>query len=97
MVVIAVLQTILNVHEFKMGMQESVNQPRFHHQWLPDMIMIEPNQFDKNVINELRSIGYTIDERNSRIIGKVDAILVLKNGKLEAGADPRGDDTAIGF
>ena len=61
------------------------------------MIMIEPNQFNKNVINELRSIGYTIDERNSRIIGKVDAILVLKNGELEAGADPRGDDTAIGF
>ena len=96
-IITSVLQTILNVHEFKMGMQESVNQPRFHHQWLPDMIMIEPNQFDKNVINELRSIGYTIDERNSRIIGKVDAILVLKNGKLEAGADPRGDDTAIGF
>ena len=96
-IITSVLQTILNVHEFKMGMQESVNQPRFHHQWLPDMIMIEPNQFNKNIINELRSIGYTIDERNSRIIGKVDAILVLKNGKLEAGADPRGDDTAIGF
>jgi gamma-glutamyltranspeptidase/glutathione hydrolase len=59
--------------------------------------MIEPNQFEKNVIEELRNIGYTIDERNSRVIGKVDAILVLKNGKLEAGADPRGDDTAIGF
>ena len=57
----------------------------------------EPNQFKKNVVEELRNIGYTIDERNSRVIGKVDAILVLKNGKLEAGADPRGDDTAIGF
>ncbi len=59
--------------------------------------MIEPNQFEKNVVEELRNIGYSIDERNSRVIGKVDAILVLKNGKLEAGADPRGDDTAIGF
>ena len=96
-IITSVLQTILNVHEFNMGMQESVNQPRFHHQWLPDVIMIEPNQFDRNVINQLKSIGYAIDERNSRIIGKVDAILVLKNGKLEAGADPRGDDTAIGF
>ena len=96
-IITSVLQTILNVHEFNMGMQESVNQPRFHHQWLPDVIMIEPNQFDRNVINQLKSIGYAIDERNSRIIGKVDAILVLNNGKLEAGADPRGDDTAVGF
>lgn len=96
-IITSVLQTILNVHEFGMGMQEAVSQPRFHHQWLPDVVMIEPNKFDTITKLELQKLGYTLDERDSRVIGKVDAILVLKNGTLEGGADPRGDDTAVGF
>ncbi|PQJ19957.1 gamma-glutamyltransferase [Tenacibaculum sp. SG-28] len=96
-IITTVLQTILNVHEFKMGMQEAVNQPRFHHQWLPDDIKMEPNGFTKTVTNELKNLGYQIDETKAPVIGKVDAILILPNGKLEGGADPRGDDKAIGF
>nr|WP_299035933.1 gamma-glutamyltransferase [uncultured Tenacibaculum sp.] len=96
-IITSVLQTILNVHEFDMGMQEAVNQPRFHHQWLPDVIKMEPNGFNEKVKKELQQLGYELDETNSPVIGKVDAILVLPNGKLEGGADPRGDDTAAGF
>ena len=96
-IITSVLQNILNVVDYNMGMQESVNQPRFHHQWLPDYILMEPNGFDKETKTKLESLGYTINERNSLIIGRVDAILVLPNGKLEGGADPRGDDTAVGF
>lgn len=96
-IITSVLQTILNVHEFDMGMQEAVNQPRFHHQWLPDVIKMEPKGFDKQVKRSLQSLGYELDETNSPVIGKVDAILVLPNGKLEGGADPRGDDKAVGF
>ncbi|MEY4012852.1 MAG: hypothetical protein RIT22_1976, partial [Bacteroidota bacterium] len=44
-IITSVLQTILNVYEFKMSMQEAVNAPRFHHQWLPDEINFEPNSF----------------------------------------------------
>jgi len=96
-IITSVLQTILNVAEFDMTMQEAVNAPRFHHQWLPDEILFEPNAFDKDLLETLKNKGYNINEGDSRILGKVDAILRLPNGKLEGGADKRGDDTAVGF
>ncbi|AXT58660.1 gamma-glutamyltransferase [Aquimarina sp. AD1] len=96
-IITSVLQTILNVKEYGMTMQDAVNAPRFHHQWLPDVVIFEPNSFDKNVLDSLRSKGYKTNEEQSRIIGKVDGILVLSDGTLEGGADKRGDDTAVGF
>jgi gamma-glutamyltranspeptidase / glutathione hydrolase len=80
-----------------MGMQEAVNAPRFHHQWLPDEVLFEPNKFEKSILENLRRKGYKINEKSAPVIGKVDAILILPNKKLEAGADARGDDTAVGF
>jgi gamma-glutamyltranspeptidase/glutathione hydrolase len=96
-IITSVLQTILNVIEFDMSMQEAVNAPRFHHQWLPDYIRMEPNSFQDTLINQLKEKGYSINETQSPIIGIVDGILVLEDGSLEGGADPRGDDTAVGF
>jgi gamma-glutamyltranspeptidase/glutathione hydrolase len=96
-IITSVMQTILNVHEFGFGMQEAVNQPRFHHQWLPDVVMMEPNQFDKKTTDALKNAGYNINEKDAPVIGKVEGILILPNGKLEGGADKRGDDAAVGF
>jgi len=96
-IITSVLQTILNVHEYKMGMQEAINQPRFHHQWLPDTVKMEPTGFSAKLQAELTKLGYTIDATNSPVIGKVEGILILSDGKLEGGADPRGDDKAVGF
>ncbi|GAB1307343.1 gamma-glutamyltransferase [Urechidicola sp. KH5] len=96
-IITSVFQTILNVLEFDMDMQEAVSKSRFHHQWLPDTIRMEPNGFSEEIITRLEKIGYLIDESNFVIIGKVDAILVDAKGNFEAGADPRGDDAAVGF
>jgi len=96
-IITSVLQTILNVTEFKMSMQEAVNAPRFHHQWLPDEVLFEPTAFSNTTLDNLKSKGYKINENEPAILGKVDAILILPNAKMEGGADFRGDDKAAGF
>jgi gamma-glutamyltranspeptidase / glutathione hydrolase len=94
-IITSVFQTILNVIEHGMTMQEAVAAPRFHHQWLPDEIQHEPDAISPEVRTVLESKGYKLKQRSR--YGAVEGILVLPNGKLEGGADPRGDDTAVGF
>ena len=89
----SVYQTIVDIIDFKMPPSEAVNFPKFHHQWLPDEIFVE-RDFDKNVIEQLKAMGYKISERGS--IGRTEVI--MNNGKvITAVADHRGDDGAAGY
>ncbi|SOD17986.1 gamma-glutamyltranspeptidase / glutathione hydrolase [Pedobacter xixiisoli] len=94
-IITSVFQTIVNVIDFGMDMQQAVNAKKFHHQWLPDRVDIEPNALNPEAQQKLEAKGYTFYKRNS--IGRVDAILVTKKGIYQTGADPRGDDTAGGW
>ena len=94
-IITSVFQTILNVTEHKMTMQEAVSAKRFHSQWVPDSLEAEKGAFSREDSISLVKMGHAFKPRGG--LGRVDAILVLPDGKLEGGADPRGDDMADGF
>lgn len=94
-IITSVFQTIINVIDFEMPMQSAVAAKKFHHQWLPDEVYAEKDALDSLTIEKLKAKGYKIVVRGS--IGRVDAILKTKWGTYQGGADPRGDDKAIGY
>ena len=94
-IITSVFQSILNVIDFNMGMQEAVAAKRVHSQWLPDVVMYERGGLTGETLKTLEGMGHKMLDRGN--IGRVDAVKVLKTGKLEGGADPRGDDQAVGF
>ena len=93
-IITSVFQVVLNVLEFGMNMQQAVEYPRFHQQWKPEPTRIEANRLSSVQMERLKQKGYEFS--NSASIGLVEGILVLPSGKLQGGADSRGDDTALG-
>lgn len=94
----SVFQTILNVIDFKQTPLDAVNNPKFHHQWLPDVIMAE-GTFPTSLIEELKKMGYTTMNRGE--IGRTEVIKIEWQGKklknIEAVGDKRGDDHAAAY
>jgi gamma-glutamyltranspeptidase / glutathione hydrolase len=95
-IITTVYQIIMNVIVRNFSMQGAVNAGRFHHQWKPNWILTEWGAFRPGTGLTLWGKGHKIVPKTGGI-GRAPAILVLPAGKLEAGADPRGDDAAAGF
>jgi gamma-glutamyltranspeptidase/glutathione hydrolase len=94
-IITSVFQVVLNTLEMGMNMQQAVEYPRFHHQWLPEKITAEPTRFSEEQQGRLKAKGYTFAPVSG--IGLVEGILVLPNGNLQGGADSRGDDTVSAY
>jgi gamma-glutamyltranspeptidase/glutathione hydrolase len=91
----SVFQVIVNAIDFGMNIQDAVNSGRFHHQWQPDTIYYEKNYFDSSLIQKLEKMGHGVTSIPS--IGRVNAIMILKDGSFAGGADSRGYNVASGF
>jgi gamma-glutamyltranspeptidase/glutathione hydrolase len=90
----SVFQTLVNILEFDMSTEDAVNQPKFHHQWMPDTLMVERG-FPSTIKEGLQKMGYILRDRGA--IGRTEVIKVLPGGKFEAVADRRGEDDARGW
>lgn len=94
-IITQVLQIILNVLEYKMDVGAAVSVPRIHHQWLPDVLLVQSWGLDALTLQDLRRRGHKIKE--TAPWGNANAIAVTENDTLEAAADPRGEGLASSY
>jgi gamma-glutamyltranspeptidase/glutathione hydrolase len=86
-----VLQVVLNVVDFGMNIQEAVDAPRIHHQWLPDVIRIEEDGVDPATVTELEAMGHQVSVGGSQ--GLAHSIMIdPATGDRLGAADPRNPD-----
>lgn len=92
-IISAVFNVILNRFEFGMGISDAVAAGRVHDQWRPNELRVEKYEFAPEVLNHLRSMGYTLAE--SPALAKIQAIEHFANGRTWGVADPRGEGAAV--
>jgi gamma-glutamyltranspeptidase/glutathione hydrolase len=84
-IISATLQVILNLIDFHMAVKDAVTEPRIHHQWIPDNLIVEAD-IPPDVKRALERRGHNVRERG--VVGVAQAI-VVHNGKISGAADPR--------
>jgi gamma-glutamyltranspeptidase/glutathione hydrolase len=90
-----VFQVVVNVLDFSMTIKEAVDTSRFHHQWLPDWISYEPSAVDSLAFKRLTGMGHILKERS--VLGSINAIMILPDGRLDGAADKRGNNSSCGY
>lgn len=95
-IITAVLETFLNVVDFGMNIQDAVNAPRFHHQWMPDTLYLE-KEIAPGVAADLQRRGYRIEYSPGVVLARVEAILIDEKGRKEGAADRRFSGKAAGY
>jgi gamma-glutamyltranspeptidase/glutathione hydrolase len=95
-IITAVLETFLNVVDFGMNIQDAVNAPRFHHQWMPDKLYLE-EAIAPDVAADLQRRGYQIEYSPGVVLARVEAILIDEKGRKEGAADRRFSGKAAGY
>jgi gamma-glutamyltranspeptidase / glutathione hydrolase len=96
-IVTTVAQVVVNVVDFKMTIQEAIDAPRIHHQWLPDRLMYEERALSQDAIENLRAMGYSLHMREGTL-GLAEGIMIdRKRGLLLGATDPRGYGEAVGY
>ncbi|MGF1637208.1 MAG: gamma-glutamyltransferase [Cyclobacteriaceae bacterium] len=95
-IITAVYQTVMNILEFDMTMQEAVNAKKIHAQWLPDLVYVEEGGLDPEIVKELESMGHEL--KTSPILGKMNCIRIGDDGMMEGAADTvRSEGTSLGL
>lgn len=94
-IVTSVLQAILNVVDFHMNIQDAVDAPRFHHQWMPDKLYLE-HGISPAAVARLKAMGHAVEYSPGVVLARVEAILI-DGGGVYGGADSRWIGTAAGY
>jgi gamma-glutamyltranspeptidase / glutathione hydrolase len=93
-IITSVLQTVANVVDFGMNVRDAVDSPRFHHQWRPDVLTVEPG-FSPDTVRLLEQRGHKVETSSS--VARIFAIVVQPDGWLSGGADGRSYGKAEGY
>jgi gamma-glutamyltranspeptidase / glutathione hydrolase len=91
-----VFHVLLNVLDHDMSVEEAVAKPRFHHQWMPNIVRLEPGAFVDGALETLQGMGHTELVPGGFAIGDANSI-VFKDGVMHATSDPRNDGGASAY